>query len=105
MEYRLPYGIRVVVSESMIDRSRLSQGCGRVSSSLRESVGTPVGRPHEQHRIDGRVEALETFLLALACAGVNIESKEFLRALDGTVRTLASDTAQCRSSQLQLQQR
>lgn len=93
MEFKLPYGIRVVVTDPIIDHSRAQQDCGSVSSDLGSHVGGPHGPPAMRHRTQGRVEALETLLLALACSGVNIGSKEFVQALDGTVRTLASATA------------
>ena len=94
MEFKLPYGIRVVVTEPFLDRARAQQDCGSVSSDLSAHMGRSDAPPEMRHRTQGRVEALEALLLALACSGVNIGSKDFARALDGTVRRLADHAAQ-----------
>ena len=89
MRYELPYDIRVVVTEPIFDRSRdLASNAGTVVSNLVNNLGHPDSSPDALQRVQGRAEALECFLLALACAGVNIGSREFVRALDGTVRIL-----------------
>lgn len=103
MEFKLPYGIRVVVAEPIIDRLRVQRDPGSVSSELSEHVGRSDTPPEMQHRTQGRVEALETLLLALACSGVNIGSKDFVRALEETVRTLAGNTAPAAGGSLRLQ--
>lgn len=90
MTYELPYGIKVVVTEPVFDRSRdLARLQGTVVSGLAHNLGGPDESLAELPRLQGCVETLECFLLALACAGVNIGSREFLRALHGTVQVLS----------------
>ena len=92
MTYELPYGIKVVVAEPIYDRSQGStRMAGTVASNLAHNLGAPDDSPAAgQQRLEGRVEALECFLLALACAGVNIGSREFVRALQDTVERLGT---------------
>lgn len=90
MTYELPYGIKVVVTEPIYDRSQdPAQVKGTVVSNLAHNLGGPDVSPVGLPRLQGCVETLECFLLALACAGVNIGSQEFLRALHGTVQVLS----------------
>lgn len=93
MRYELPYGIKVVVDQPVRERSaEQPRICGSVSSDLMESITKPDDSLGTRQRLQGQVEAIESFLLALACAGVNIGSGEFVSALDRTVRSLAEVT-------------
>lgn len=94
MQYDLPYGVKVVVDEQLRERMVPSGGvCGSVSSNLAEHVARPADSPRDRQRLQGRAEALECFLLELACAGVNIGSAEFLGALEATVQALRARAA------------
>lgn len=93
MQYDLPYGIKVIVAEPLRERMvRSGGGCGSVRSNLlAQFVGS--GDSRKAQRLRGRAEALESFLLELACAGVNIGSAEFVSALEATIRTLNASAA------------
>lgn len=94
MRYELPYGITVIVDEPFRERSaEPKRPCGSVSSNLAACIAKPDDSPGIGQRRAGQAQALEAFLLALACAGVNIGSEEFVSALDNTVRALADATA------------
>lgn len=74
---QLPYNIRVTVIE----------GGGSVSSALRKA-----GVLHDQHddaetfaAAQGGANMLESFLLALACEGVDVQTPQFAAALETAV--------------------
>lgn len=100
MTYELPYGIKVVVTDPIFDRSQdAARIQGTVISGLAHNLGGSDESLPELPRLQGCVETLECFLLALACAGVNIGSREFQRALHGTVQVLGERLRDASSEQ------
>lgn len=78
----LPFGIKVTVKE----------GCGVIESNLKDEGFLWDKTDSRTDKAFGRgaAEGLESFLLALACAGVKIDTKQFSDALETAVESLAS---------------
>ena len=62
-----------------------------IASNLREFFEVPKNPTTiEQEQISSVIDALESFILALACAGVNISSSEFKEGLQTSVESIAN---------------
>lgn len=83
MKVELPFGIEVVVNN----------GSGSVCSDLKEEgyLWEKGEGKVAKARAEGAADAIESLLLALACAGVNIQTKQFAEALELTVDSLAQN--------------
>lgn len=62
---------------------------GLTGGTIKSSLHDP-GRDSDDAEFDAGVDAVESFILAAAIAGVDIESPAFLQAIDSTVEGLSN---------------
>tara|TARA_Y100000296_G_C5056276_1_gene197444 strand:+ start:91 stop:354 length:264 start_codon:yes stop_codon:yes gene_type:complete len=83
---KLPcYGILVNVREG---------GGGGISSELWEDITDEMGDEdaEEAYIHNRKMDAIESFILACACAGIDIESPAFIEAIETTVQACANNS-------------
>lgn len=86
MEYHLPFGIKIVAHE----------GSGAVKESkledaLIEEDACTQSLADEYYKAKGIVEGMERLLLAMACAGLDLNDSRFATALEAAVEGAAND--------------
>jgi hypothetical protein len=64
---------------------------GGISSSLADQLYDEDDDESTQASCKGAADGIESFLLALACEGVNVCTPEFSRALETTVEGIANN--------------
>ena len=62
---------------------------GTISSSLKNELVDP--EDEDTAEIAAAVDTLESFVLACACEGIDIESKPFVNAIEGTLEAISNN--------------
>lgn len=79
---KLPFGIEITVNN----------GSGTIESNLKDEgcLWEKGDGKTAKARAEGMADAIESLLLALACAGVDVQTPQFAEALNTSVESLAN---------------
>ena len=83
MLIELPYGIQICLSE---DRKS-----GTISSNLIDCFSDSILNDDEKETIEQVVNALESFILAIALTEIRVDNKHFKKALETAVEAISKN--------------